>query len=474
MKEQILTLERTDDLHSMRDKIARTQAGRLILLWNVLEEPLTRRLDLALMARWAAAAGSELAVVSTDGQVLRLARAAGIACYPTLTASALAGLSTRSRAEKRRARPKPRTRPTAPPRPSGRPAPPALVRIGWFAAAALSIAGVLFLLLPSAKVHAVFPTRTVAGSESLDPSYCRRLTLQLTLSGRRVTGGRLLVPTAYAAGEVTLTNISVGVLNLAPGLLLSSDGGILFETLEGIQLLPARSQSVSVRAAKPGPQANLAAGMVNRVMGPLGLSLKAENFQPMSGGAQDWRNSVTASDLAALQTELAERMMAEAKSGFENLAGAERMAVEGSLRVTFDPQDAPDLPVHSAADSVGLTLHGSASLSVCPAEVVRTRARTKLAAALRPGETLFADDVSIRLMENSAGAIMIAASGSAVALPNRMEMAAALQGRSPDQAASILRGRFGAMEVRGVEVYPDWLPCLPLFPFQIEILAEAD
>ncbi len=473
MKEQILTLERTDDLHSMRDKIARAQAGRLVLLWGALEEPLTRRLDMILMSRWAAMAGSELVVVSADEEVLRLARSSGIPCHPSLTASALAGLSTQSAAMVKMDWPRRPTRPRVVPHRNGRrPLPPPL-RIGLFLAAVLSIVAVFVLLLPSARVRAVFPSRTVDESEVLDASYCSRLTIRLTLSDRRATGGRILVPTAYATGKVTITNISKGVLNLSPGLRVASKDDIVFETIEGALLQPGKSQLAAVRATKPGPAANLAAGKVTRVLGPLALSLKVENPQPLTGGAEAWRNAVTPSDLEALQTALSERVWEESSANLENLAGPERMVVEDSLHVEFEPQDAPDFPVNTPADSVGLTLHAAASLLACPSGIIRSRALAMLAPRLSPEETLSAQTISIQLTENAEGGIELTASGLAVEIPDRYEMSLALRAQTRAQAALILRDRFGARDILGVDVYPAWVPLLPLFPYQIEIVAEV-
>jgi hypothetical protein len=473
MKEQILTLERTDDLHSMRDKIARAQAGRLVLMWGALEEPLTRRLDLVLMARWAALAGSQLVVVSADEEVRRLARLAGIPCYPTLTASALAALSTRPIAPKGLDRFRRPPRPRRLPHRNGRRTLPTPWRVGLFLAAILSVSAMFLLLLPSARIIAVFPSRKVEESTSLDPSYCGTVSTRLAFSDRRITGGRILVPTAYATGTVTLTNISKGLLNLSPGLRVASENGVEFETLEGVVLPPGKFKDAAVRAAEPGSAANLAAGKVNRVLGPLALSLTVQNPQPISGGSEAWRNSVTASDLEALQTALSRKVWDESSASLQNLAGPDRMVVEESLRVDFDSRDTPDLPVNTAADSVGLTLHAAASLLACPADVVRSRALELIRTHLNPGESVASKTLSIRLVEDARGGIALHASALAVEIPDLQDLTLALRAQSRTRAASILRERFGASAVRGVVISPAWAPLLPLFPYQIEIVSEV-
>jgi hypothetical protein len=474
MKEQILALESTDDLYTVRDKIARAQAGRLVLMWSALEQPLRRRLDLVLMKRWAAMAGSELAIVSTDEDVRRLARQAGIPCHPNLAASALAGLSTRHTHPEddhpfRHAHPLPKM-PPHPGRP--RPIPPAL-RIGLFLAATLSIAAVFLLLIPSVRVYAKFPSRLVEAAGRLDPSLCSILNTRLTLSERIVTSGRMLVPTAFASGKVRLTNVTSRTLNLSAGLRVASDGGIAFEILDGFVLAPGTSMASPARAVEPGPFANLAAGKITRVLGPLALSLKAENPAPMSGGDEAWRNTIAKTDWEALHSSLSEKIRSQAKSSLQTLAGAGRMVVENSLHVEFDPLDEPDLPVNTPADTVGLTLHAAASLLACPADRVRLQAVDFLGSRLRTGETLSAEGLQIRLAENAEGGIDLRVSGTALEIPDRNAMMMALRMQSPAGAASILRGRFRAVDVTRIELNPAWLPLLPLFPYQIEITAAG-
>jgi hypothetical protein len=475
MKEQILALEATDDLHTVRDKIARAQAGRLVVIWSALEQPLRRRLDLVLMKRWAAMAGAELAIVSTDEEIRRLAHRTGIPCHPSLTASALAGLSTRpSPAQSENSFQRGRRPPDPlPPGRRSRPIPPAL-RIGLFSAAILSIAVVFLLLLPSARVRVPFPSRKLESSVAIDPSICDKVALQLSISDRRATTGRILAPTAYAEGAVTLTNTSNRLLNVSAGLRVASENGIIFETLDGLILPPGKSLSASVRAVAPGPSANLAPGGVNRVLGPLALSLTATNPKATSGGAETWRNSVSAADLESLRIGVSSRARAQAENGFLNLIYENRSLVENSLHIEFDPQNAPDLPLNTPADSVGMTIHAVASMKACPSEGIPFLAEQSLGAQVQPGEILLRENLLWRLSENPEGGVDLAASGMAARISDRNAMALALRLQTPARAASILLNRFHAVAVPTMELRPAWIPWLPLFPYQIEILAAAD
>ncbi len=282
------------------------------------------------------------------------------------------------------------------------------------------------------------------------------------------------MPTAYAEGSIFLTNKSNSTLNLPAGLRVSSKGSVFLETIEGVIVPPGKSQSTPVRAVAPGPSGNLAAGAVDRVEGPLGLSLEVTNPEPISGGIQSWRNAVTQSDLDALRTSLSEQVRQEAAAGLPNVATAGRILVENSLQVQFDPQDVADFPVNTPSDTEGLTLHAIATALECPTEDVQSRAQSALASSLVEGESLFPASIAFRLEKNAQGGIDLQASGLAVNIPDWNAVALALRGHTRGQAVSLLESRFGARSVTGMELWPGWIPVLPLFPYQIEMAAVAE
>jgi hypothetical protein len=474
MKEQILTLEPTDDLHSLRDKIARVQAERLILMWPARTHSVSRRLDLELMKRWAFLNGSELVVISADGAVRSLARQSGVPCFPSLRESALAGISVRpSPAERPPEFPvRRRPAPVPPPRRGRRPL-PSILRIGCFPGAVLALPTVFLLLLPTARLQVVFPSHPVTAESPVDPSLCTDLSLNLSLSDRRPTSGRIFAPTAYAKGTVRVTNFSDHAVTLPQGVRVASADGVLFETVEGTILPPGESGRLAVRAVEPGPESNLFPGGIRNVLGPLGLSVSAENPEPLSGGTAEWRNAVDPEDIDSLWTALTEQALQEARTSLQTLAGPASLIVEDSLHVAFDPQDEPDASVHTPVDTVGLTLHAEASMRACSADAVRKKAEALLEAQIPPGEILFGDTLTLLLRETADGAIALNASGTAVAVPDRNVLSLALRAQTPEQAVALLEDRFDAVEVSAVELQPGWIPILPLFPYQICIAAEA-
>jgi hypothetical protein len=477
VKEQILTLEPTDDLPSLRDKIARAQAGRLVLLWPILHKPLSRRLDVILMRRWAAAAGSYLIIVSADRSVRRLAREAGAPCYPSLEASTTVAPDSRKPYPLSRIPQRPRGhRPNPPPRRSP-------VRLHWaarisiFAAAILSLGAAALLAVPSARITATFPSRNLKATLPFDSLRCSPLSLRISLSDRRATTGRALTPTSFAEGDIRLTNTTDHGLNLPAGIRVSSDDGTAFETLQGILLASGQSQMVAARAVEAGPAGNLPVGALRVVEGPLGFSLEATNPAATTGGASQWRATVTENDLEILRVNLMYSLLLQAETGLLNLTGANQKLVNGSMQLEFDPQDKEDIPAGTPADTVGMTLHASATALACPNDALAEAARNALTVQLLPGETLFADKIVYTVSAVSAGssgALILQTSGKAVRVPDPQDVQLALRLRTPAQAEALLRERFGAVGDTTIVFNPPWLPVLPLYPLRMEFLAQTD
>jgi hypothetical protein len=259
------------------------------------------------------------------------------------------------------------------------------------------------------------------------------LSIQIALSERRVTSGKSIVPITYAAGVVLLKNKTDHTLNLSAGLRLASGDGLIFETLQGVILHSGQSQSAAVRAAKPGRDGNLPSGALNRTEGPLQLSLDVTNTTAMSGGTSGWRSIVAASDLDSLRETLSQKTTAEAVTGLATLAGQTQMIAAGSLKLDFDPRDAPEFQAGTPADTVGLTVHTLASVLACPVDVLRSAAQSRFSEALAPGESLFADSLSLSL---SADPLTLTATARAARIPDPEEVIQAIKAQKPAQAVA--------------------------------------
>ena len=84
MKTQIIHLEPHDDVISARDKMDWGQTGRILLVWPERGSVLTRRLDLVLLKRHSAFLGAQLAIMTSDADVLFHARRLAIPVFKNL------------------------------------------------------------------------------------------------------------------------------------------------------------------------------------------------------------------------------------------------------------------------------------------------------------------------------------------------------------------------------------------------------
>jgi hypothetical protein len=83
MKTSVIQLEHHDDVISTRDKIAGSKSARILLIWPERGAILNRKLDLVLLQRFAQKIGGQLALVTSDADVLFNAAEQGIPIFET-------------------------------------------------------------------------------------------------------------------------------------------------------------------------------------------------------------------------------------------------------------------------------------------------------------------------------------------------------------------------------------------------------
>src|SRR5512142_2183295 len=81
MKTQIFALESHDDLISVRDRMSWAKSRRILLVWPGFEKLALRPIDLRILQQHARYLGSELGLVTRDGEVRRAALGFGIPVF---------------------------------------------------------------------------------------------------------------------------------------------------------------------------------------------------------------------------------------------------------------------------------------------------------------------------------------------------------------------------------------------------------
>ena len=87
MKTQIIRVDAYDDAVSIRDKLAWSKAGRILLVIPRRRPPRLTRLDLTLLQRSADQVGGQLGLVTIDPDLAMEARDAGIPSFPSVPAA---------------------------------------------------------------------------------------------------------------------------------------------------------------------------------------------------------------------------------------------------------------------------------------------------------------------------------------------------------------------------------------------------
>jgi len=74
MKTQLIQLDPSDDVISVRDKMGWSQTSRILLVWPEHGQILSRRLDLLLLQRHSTTLGAQLALVTQSPAMTALAK----------------------------------------------------------------------------------------------------------------------------------------------------------------------------------------------------------------------------------------------------------------------------------------------------------------------------------------------------------------------------------------------------------------
>ncbi len=491
MKTQIIHIDPHDDHSSLRDKLLWSKSPRVILVWPGRVDILNTRLDLKLLKRLAQQQGMALGLLTYDPQVRAHAKDLSIPIFGELEKineadwgiwqpdeipgddSDSAGIGERPQ-QQVSSLPSPRS-----------PLLRFLVLLFPIGAFLLALA----LLLPSARIE-------------LHPNTLRELeTLQLLLEGdsnsdvarlpyesvqREVSGtyrlpttGSRQSPVEEASGEVTFTNQSSESVLIPAGTTLraSSNPSLIFLTERDVLLEGGEGEqiNVSVKASEPGPQGNLSAASIDRIDGPLGLSLNVTNQEPLSGGSSRTRAAVSAADIREIKQILETQLRDAYFEMMADILPPDQLILQSTFRTVETIQEEYDAVPGDIADSIGLNLTQVFEAAVIQRYDLEQLARRQFEDDLPPGYTFTSGSPSllqIREMEGrQVGDVLIEADFSIESSPV-LDVKSILDAGLGSSVESF--ERFLATTSPGnlspvVTLSPSWWPRLPLFAYQIQI-----
>lgn len=282
-----------------------SQTPRVLLVWPEKGKVLRARLDLILLERYCSAHGSQLALLTTDREVIFQAGEAGIPVFQSRKEAQFQPWGKSFREFRRQdldkyAREKSPIIPIERESPLSQKKLPRWTRISFFSLGILSILSLVAFLLPSAEItlqpqenpHTLsIPVQAQPGRDQITLSGivpARELTVIVEDQLSTPATGRIPIPAEYARGEVVFTNLSQEEIYIPPETILSTAGDepILFRTLTGGSTPPEQGGQIilEVEAYLPGESGNIPANQIKKINLEAGAELTVTNPSPTEGG----------------------------------------------------------------------------------------------------------------------------------------------------------------------------------------------
>jgi hypothetical protein len=523
VKIQLIRLEEHDDIISARDKLGWGQTGRVVLVWpeagkqhnldklhsmatrRFASTPLTHRLDLLLLQRRAFELGIQLAFVSRNSEVRAHALSLGIPVFNSpREAQNLRWHRTRRHRfpwqlhniEARRLTFRQQIA-AHPPHHSlvASNRLPFLVRAIVFTLGILAVIALSAALLPGAQITLVpaIQTQTI----TLPVSASSKIAA-VNLSGEVPTypittivegqtslkaTGITTVPDQFANGYVRFTNLTTETITVPLGTIVTAPftDTIRFATTQ-VGLIasgPGSSVYITVQAMIPGSYANLPAGSIRVIEGPLNYHLAVTNIAATRGGTDRIAPSPSPEDRIRLYNQLVAILRQnalvdlEAKIPSGDLLLTPTLKLDSVLLKIYDPDST--LP----ATSLRLTLRMQYRVeSVSTVDLYRLGA-TLLDASLPDGYTPLPDTLKIdidsqpQLDRDQVAHLEITARRDLQGSLSREKAVSLVLGMPPQQAVQQLAQSMPLANAPRITVDPGWWPRMPFIPLRISISTQG-
>ena len=497
VKTQIIQLEPHDDTLSVRDKMDWSQTPRVLLVWPEKGKVLRSRLDLILLERYSSAHGSQLALLTSDREVIKQASEAGIPVFQSRSEAQLQPWGKSFR-EFRRRELETYAAETLPFSSIEREAPqprkklPPWVRITLFTLGVLSVLSLAAFLLPSAEVVVLPQENQVSLSVPVQAQPGRT---QITLSGlipareleiivedqlSTPSTGDVSIPADYARGEAVFTNLGVEEILIPKGTILSTDGdpALLYKTLSAGTTPPEQGGQIilEVEAYLPGSTGNIPANQITKINLEAGADLTVTNPAPVEGGTDIQIPAPTLSDRLSLVGEMSRVLEDKALEEIKRQLGEEDVLLSPrliSLEVVeeeFTPRDDDPGEILWLDKTVHYQVYYAAAddLYQLASDLVQAQYQQR---------TIVPDLESIQLEHTTSPQNL--GSGNyqwevAVSWIDRQtfspeQISDWIAGKSTSEAEKILHNQLDLKETPLITIKPNWWPRIPVLPFRIMV-----
>ena len=496
MKTQIISLDKFDDIDSIRDKMLWSKSNRMLLVFPKRGKILRRALDMQLLLHTAVDLGGQVALVTNDSVVIDLAQEAGIQVFSevseaqqTIWRSPVHPHSVEARVDNRLDLSKLRDhkavylhQPTL--------LNSAVIRVLAFTLGVLAVITLFLFFMPNALISLhpkvqeqtqqidIFATSEIANPNVNGGIPIAQATTILELHGEAASTGLVSFPIKSARGSVVFTNLTEAPVRVPAGtiLLALENPPIRFKLLTAVDVpgpVGATAEG-QVEALQQGSMGNVAAGAITAFEGALGTQLSVVNPLPAVGGEDENSPSPSDADIYELRQSLLDTIPTSAKKEFTTLLPRGTILLTDSIQVEEIVDEQSEPLAGMPADRLSMTLRVSVSGWTYLESDLRQVAELGLNANLPAGFEPLDQDVTIQMVnapmwENQIGRWKIIATRKLIPQLGAIASPTKLIGMQVEEAYNYLNNAADWELPPELKIQPQWWRWMPFLPFQYNI-----
>lgn len=294
----------------------------------------------------------------------------------------------------------------------------------------------------------------------------RKQQVELSLTGEIETVKTELAPFDPATGLVSLINRTEDAQLIPISTTLSTSAGEPVEFLTALTAtIPAGFDAITttpVIAVEPGPQGNVGAGQINRFVDPgYGRLARVLNEQPTEGGTLAPKKIVTENDKPRLDAYLQQQIQQEGLAQLRAKLGEQEFIPPQSVQVIVLDKKYRDFS-GDFSDTFGGQMQAVVRCTVIGGYNANRLALAALQSQVPPGYKLDVDGLQfgagdILGIEDGVVTFKIFASGKAQPVIDDRQVAEAIAWLPVGDAQNLISEQIDLATVPGIELQPTWL-----------------
>ncbi|MCL5959113.1 MAG: baseplate J/gp47 family protein [Chloroflexi bacterium] len=476
--EQVVFLDADDEVASIRTKLTTISGNRAAIVVPLENRSLRSVVAVRLVARMADDLALNLAVVSGDVTVRRLASEEGLLVFRTVKgykdyvrrqSAALGKIGTALYDLRLRA---------------GRTFGVVLFSIVLVLGGGMAYAvipGATITLVPvSEKVSDVIVMKADPQVTKLDPNGrqipARAIYVLLEASAQVPTTGRQQTPNAKSEGQVTFTNRSGEEINVPGGTIVRTADNIRFTTTGDVTVRSGQGSTAKIEiiATEPGTRGNVERGKISKIEGALDAKLVAFNEEPTTGGGAREVAVITAADKERAKAAAMEKLNKDATTKLEAERKRGERLPEKSVSFTvleevYDRKEGEQAKVLNLKVSAraGGILIGDKDVNDLVASVWQPRVRPGY--YVPPG-AYRVDPPQVTKIDGEVLSFVVTVEGSAVARINENVVRENVRWKTADEARAYLVQSLNLAKEPKIDIKPDWAKRA----LRVDVIIEGD